>query len=401
MKQTFLLVVAALLVAGCGNSSKQQDPLDPSGSVRFWTTRPTDGLKEIAASLPGLELSEGPKDRPWFHLLNTDVAELDLVFTEMGRDLVKAKADGTIADLSAYWNRMSASKKVWPALAAAKDVYFIPSTIYAWGLFYNNEVLDSNGIKYPTSFGALESAFSALAAKGVVPIALGSKGDWSVFAWLSYLDIRKNGAEAHQRLLDGARAFDDPSLAPVYATLQKWRDGGWIDRDSGKKNWSEALADVQSGKAAFSLMGSFAANRFVEPGKIRWAAVPRGGAKAGEMAVIQGFAASSEATDLEAALALADAFVSQSSPNLANDVFSLPSVVTKYAKEAGKEDVISTIKFEQAAVIADAKAILSQMDRYLPAQTAYNVLEALRGFFDVGSAMSATELAAALKASVQ
>ncbi|MDP3179408.1 MAG: extracellular solute-binding protein [Spirochaetaceae bacterium] len=401
MKQIFLLVLAALLIASCANDAKQQGSLDPSGSVRFWTTRPTDALKEIAASLPGLELSEGPKDRPWFHLLNPEAAELDLVFTEMGRDLVKAKADGTIADLSAYWNRMSASKKVWPALATSKDVYFVPSTIYLWGLFYNKEILDSNGIKYPTSFGALESAFTALAAKGVIPIALGSKGDWSVFAWLSYLDIRKNGAEAHQQLLDGKRAFDDPSLTPVYATLQKWRDSGWIDRDSGNKNWSEALMDVQTGKAAFSLMGSFAANRFVEPGKIRWAAVPKGGAKAGEMAVIQGFAASSKATDLEAALALADAFVSQSSPNLASDEFSLPSIVTKYSKEVGKEDVLSTIKAEQAAVLSGAKAIVTQMDRHLPAQTAYNVLQALRDFFDVGSAMSASELAAALKASNQ
>jgi ABC-type glycerol-3-phosphate transport system substrate-binding protein len=361
--------------------------------------RSTDRITDIASKMPGISLTQAPNDKPWFHLLNKDVAEIDLIYTELGRDVANGRSEGTLLDIASYYPSMKASNKVWPAFSEKeKTRCFIPSTLYVWGLFYNKELLDSLGIKYPGSFGAMEKTFADLAAKNIVPIALGSKNDWSVFAWFAYLDIRTNGYAAHQNLLDGKRAFDDPSLTQVYATLQKWRDNGWIDRDSSSKNWSEALQDVQSGKSAFSLMGAFAANRFPAPEKIRWARVPSGGAKEGELAVIQGFAVSAKAEKPSAAVALADAFISASSPGLVDDSYSIPSIVTVYKQEKGKDDVLSTIKAEQAAILRDTKDILPQMDRYLPAQASYEMLTSFRSFFDKKSQMNASDLANALKA---
>jgi ABC-type glycerol-3-phosphate transport system substrate-binding protein len=335
--------------------------------------------------------------------LSADTAvSADLVFTEWGRDVTKAASGGVVADLSPYWPRLQSEKKLWPVLGRSvigKGRFFLPATIYTWGLFYNKSVLDSNGIAYPGSFNAFEAALAKLKAQGVMPIALGTASGWPAVAWLSYLDIRLNGLAAHQKLLSGERPFDDQSLDKVYATLEKWRDDGWFEEASASRTWSDALAEVDGGHSAFLLMGAFAANRFTNPDAVRWGPVPSGRVRdaAGEMVVAQGFVLSAKARAPEAALSLADAYVASGTSDLTTDAFSMPAIVQSSGAKPQEANTLAAVKSTEADILRRANALVPQLDRFLPPDAAYLLNQTMIQFFTPEPRMSKTDLETALK----
>jgi ABC-type glycerol-3-phosphate transport system substrate-binding protein len=393
MKTPVLFPALACLCAGCALRS-----LNPRGEVALWTSGQDRELRQLAGSIPGLVFSIIPNDEPWTTRMTNAVDAPDLVYAEWGSDLAKYGADGLLADLSGYWRRMQSVSKLMPgfqSLRGPKGTFLIPAAVYTWGLFYNTSVLDACGVSFPESMESMEGILAKIKEKGRVPIALGASPGWPALAWLSYLDLRMNGTDAYRRLWDGERAFDDRSLAAVYERLGTWRDEEWFDPSAGTKGWRDALSDVESGKAAFALLGAFAMDRISDPDTVRWAPFPSsstGKGKNSELVVIQGFALSAKAREPEAAVAFADAVVGAGSAGLTDDAFRVPAAAKTLPPDS------PAIKKAQDKLLEACRDFLPQLDRVLPQQAAYDTSRVMLRFFAANSSMTAEELAAGLKA---
>ena len=393
MKRLFPLAAASLaaLLASCAGKS-----LNAAGEVALWSTRDDPELAESAGSMSGLAFAYAPRDKHWSALLAQGTAGPDLVVAEWGRDVIEARSAGSLADLAPYGGRMTSMPFIWKGLRnafkAESSVY--PASLYCWGLFYNPAVLSSRGLEFPKTWKAFQASLPEIKKGGAIPIALGGSSGWPALAWLGYLDIRMNGIEAYRSLVSGKRGLGDESLAKVYAILGEWRDAGLIGAAGSAGTWTEALSAVESGRAAYALMGTFAMGRFAIPDAVRWAPLPSAGAKNGEIVAVQGFALSSGARAPEAALALADAYVRRGAAGMVSDAFRVAAIaVDARAKDSG-ESSLASVKGSQEALLRTGAPLAPQLDRVLPSQAAYDANQVLSDFFRPSSRVGAAQLGA-------
>ena len=387
------LVLTFALVA-CAPSA-----LGSSGSVTLITNLPDEALVATAAKQPGLKFKLATATESWERQLAAGKGAPDLVLLDWDNRLAEAGAAGLVADLSRYWKRLAAPKGIGKSLASSvespdgKTSFFLPSSFYPWGLFYNVELLKKTGLALPTTMEEFEAALPKLAAKGLTPIALGASYGWPALAWLSILDIRLNGIEAQRSLAEGRRRFDDKGLLEVYATLQRWRDAGYFGPGAASRNWEDSFAAVEKGQAAFVYLGASALSRYARASALGFVAVPpgRGEGSRGELAVIHGFALSAHAVSSEAALALADAYVVAGAPGQTADSWTLAASVGSV--KAGE---LGDLKAAESRIAEGAGAFLPQLDWALPAAASYEARSVMKSFFEKGSRMDAKGLAAAL-----
>ena len=306
------LVVAALFSCGPERGTP--------GRLALWQSRPDPLLTDMAAKVPlvtGLTVVRGD----WASLWSAGKTPPDLLVLDQGPDLVAARKAGRLANLTTSLQVLTTNGRTIPGLAASAD--FVPSSYYAWQLYYSPSALRELGLAVPKDFPSWQKVMAAFKAKGKIPLALGASFNWPALAWVSFLDLHLNGPSAYLDLLVGKRSFDSPSMVAALATLESWRDQGWIDPNQGSQNWPEALAKVVSGQAGFVLLGRFATAR--EGDKTKLLALdplPFPEQVSGAQLVsVQGFAVSSGSRAVSASLALADAYIAAGSPGQVGDAF--------------------------------------------------------------------------------
>lgn len=393
VRRSLAFLAAALLLSACAPRA-----LSTRGSVTLLEAGPDSAIAAEAASLPGLDLRELPLKGSWRAQLESRTGASDLILIDWDRDLESAGRAGLVAELSGYWARLSSTGRMRKALdprlygPGGKARYFLPLCVYPWGLFYNQGLLAKAGIAPPSTMAELEADFGKLSARGIVPVALGASYGWPALAWVSILDLRLNGSEAHRLLLEGRRAFGDPGLLNVYAVLERWRDLGWFSADASKLSWDQAMTAVDSGRAAFTFLSSSALTRYRHLSVMGFMALPRGegGGRGGELGTLRGFVLPARASSPRAALALADAYALSGAPGQTQASWGLPAVAPSDGSEA------EGLRGAAAKIVAGAEVMMPQLDWALPAQASMEARLAMQRFFDRRGGMGAKELAAAL-----
>jgi len=356
------------------------------GKVVFWSPRPDFSVAELAAKMPGVTVAEAPR-QPWKTLVSSSDAP-DLLVLEAGADAEEARAAGQLANLAPYVSRLSSAKSWWSSLGLPKadaPLTVLPSSVYLWGLFYNPKTLKRAGIEPPRTWAALVDSLGKLKAGGVTPIAVGASFGWPGLAWVSALDLRLNGADAHKALLAGTRPFDDVEMLRVYSTLVEWKAKGWFDAKAASKNWPEALADVSSGRAGFVLLGAFGLSRAGNPEELAFLPLPdQPGVLQGDLVSIQGFAVAGRSKSIETALRLADAAILAGASGQA-EAYRSPAVAVGTADTEFQ-------KWQRDRLAKDRYAA-PLMDQALPRARAQAAQQAVIQFFSEGSRQTPAELA--------
>ena len=394
MKKISLLLISFIILS-CTDSFKTE------GTVLAWSNRPDPEFTALASELNGLILSEAPRNQSWNLLIKDPPTAPDLIVTELTQDVIKASSEGVLTDLSIYNGRFKSASQAYPGMAHLSQssgiTTFIPSSVLLWRLFYNQTVWKELNLPLPSDLTQLEAAFEKLQEKGIIPIALGSSFGWPALAWLSVLDLRYNGSQAHWALIHGKRDFSDPSFSPVFETLTRWRDKKYFDQVSGTINWPESLVKVQDGKAGFVFMGTSVVNRFGGDGAIISLPVPPLAGKKieGELAGIQGFILNASSKFPEAALALVDTYISRGSKGQTSDSYRIS------ATRPAKGVVLEGIKAHQAESLESGVELHPTLDRILEPQAAYDVNLVMIRFFAPGSTMTGGDLAEALTAAMR
>jgi glucose/mannose transport system substrate-binding protein len=150
-----------------------------------------------------------------------------------------------------------------PLISQDGNIYSVPVNIHrANVLWYNPQVLEENGIEVPTTWDEFFAAADKLQAAGVIPLAMGEQ--WTSMHLMETVLLGSLGAEKYNGLWDGST---DWAGADVTAALENFKTVlSYTNSDAAALTWQDASKLVESGDAAFNIMGDWAAGLFIEDG---------------------------------------------------------------------------------------------------------------------------------------
>lgn len=152
----------------------------------------------------------------------------------------------------------------------ANKVYALPWSQHAIALLYNKNVLSQYGLKVPETFEQTIHTCKVLQKNKIVPFALGSKNKWPAQFWFDYLMLRMHGDTFRKQFLTGKIAITDARVKQIFAQWRRLLDGGCISADNTDQDFIQALEFVSTGKAAMTLMGTWAAGTMVHQHKLKF-----------------------------------------------------------------------------------------------------------------------------------
>ena len=197
--------------------------------------------------------------------------------------LVRA-AGGNLPDVFSYWagartqfvvdaGNLAAIDDMWAARGldsvVAQSVadgatmyngarYLVPFGYHYAGMFYNARVMADAGVtEFPTTWDGFLALCADLKAKGVTPIALGSKNRWPAQFWFDYLLLRTAGPDYRARLMAGEASYTDDEVKGAMAMWKELVDAGYFTPNANADGWTDASDKVARGDAAMTLMGTW------------------------------------------------------------------------------------------------------------------------------------------------
>ncbi len=185
----------------------------------------------------------------------------DIVTWQGGQRLYQYVEQNQVEDLSAIWSKYNLHSNFAEGAVKAVSLnnrrYAIPVSYYQWGFYYRRSVFQTLGLSEPSSWQEFLNVCETLKNAGITPITIGAKNKWTSAAWFDYLNLRINGLDYHQRLLQGEISFNNAGVKNVFKKWKQLLDSGYfVDRYNGW-TWSEAMPYMYHKMAGMTLIGNF------------------------------------------------------------------------------------------------------------------------------------------------
>lgn len=170
---------------------------------------------------------------------------------------------GALHPIDAMWDADKLGDVIAKSVADSATLYngkryLVPFNYHYAGMFYNTKVMADAGMTAaPATWDEFLALCETLKAKGVAPIALGSKNRWPAQFWFDYLLLRTAGPEYRARLMAGEAKYTDPEVAAAMAMWKDLFDKGYFVENANADDWTDASDKVARGEAAMTLMGTW------------------------------------------------------------------------------------------------------------------------------------------------
>jgi len=158
-----------------------------------------------------------------------------------------------------------------------KGIWSVPVTIHRSNvLWYVPANLDKWAVKVPNSWDEFLTIAPKLKEKGIVPLALAQ--NWTVNHLWESVALASLGADNWDALWTGKLPFDSPEGVKAWELFGKIIE--FTNEDASSLSWQQATDMVVDGRAAFNIMGDWAAGymsttKKMAPGSgFGWAASP-------------------------------------------------------------------------------------------------------------------------------
>jgi len=305
------------------------------------------------------------------------------IFNWFAGDQLRTMAQrGQLDDLSDLW-KANTWWNTFPSAAVTVGgrQYALPYQYYPWGLFSRRDVFERAGIReQPRDLSAVMTACSKLRKAGFTPIALGAKDGSALAAWFDFIDMRANGFEYHQQLLDGKATYNDTNSRRAFLMWKQLIDAKCFDPNALQVDERGAKGEFYGGHAGMLLTGTIVSASFPEIIRPvieyqRFPTIDSGQAPA-EAAPTDTFQVAARAHNkADARRFLKYVSSSATSAKLAKAIGSFPT--NKFAPVAGT--VLDLASYKS---LTDAKTNLVQgYDRDVPADMAAAGIKGFQDFF--------------------
>ncbi len=190
----------------------------------------------------------------------------DVVFWFAGHRMRQFVGPGLLEDVSDLFTpelRRALHPSVVEHVSVGGRQFGMPYTMYQIGLYHRRDLLAAAGLTEPIrTWADLLGACDRLKARGLEPIAIGTRDLWPAAGWFDYLDLRENGLAFHMQLTQGQVPYPDPRVRRVFARWRELVDRGCFARNHASSSWQESQALLYEGRAALMLIGNFIVANF-------------------------------------------------------------------------------------------------------------------------------------------
>lgn len=229
-----------------------------------------NGLKEIFAEFEkqtGIAVKDSPIGHEDFKtgiLVRAAGGNLPDVFSYWAGARTQFVVDSkNLHPIDEMWKSAGLDKVIAKSIADGATVYdghhyLVPFGYHYAGIFYNPHVMQKAGItEMPKTWDEFTAMCAKLKAKGITPIALGSKNRWPAQFWFDYLLLRTAGPAYRAELMSGKASYTDPQVEKAMGLWKAMIDAGDFAPNPNADDWTDAADKVAHGDAAMTLMGTW------------------------------------------------------------------------------------------------------------------------------------------------
>ena len=145
-------------------------------------------------------------------------------------------------------------------------LYGMPLTTDLIGMYYNQTLLDQEGLTVPQTLDELVTFCGQATEKGYVPIAFGNNPGWEAFHQFSMTSNQMLGPEAMRALLfENEGSWDSPQIVTaIEAFFVTLRDAGCFPDDANAIGYDDGNSLFFSGQALLHTTGSWLVGDILE-----------------------------------------------------------------------------------------------------------------------------------------
>lgn len=169
-------------------------------------------------------------------------------------------------------------KQVVDQVSYKDEMYAVPVNIHRTNiLWYNKPIFTKYNLDPPSTLDEFFKTAETLAAKGIIPLAFGSKAAWEPIHLLESVIVAEIGPQGYRGLFNGTTKWDSPAMVQVFRKYAKMLD--YINRDHSGLTGADQAQYVVDGKCAMCIMGDwiagyYAAKNYVPHVDYEWATAP-------------------------------------------------------------------------------------------------------------------------------
>jgi len=192
----------------------------------------------------------------------------DVVFWFAGERMRQLSDPGLLEDVSDLYTSEARAAFHPSSIELVTDrgrQYGVPYASYQVGLYFRRDLLEAAGIAAPRTWNDLLLACEKLVARGMEPIAIGTRDLWPAAAWFDYLDLRINGLAFHMALMQGRVRYTDARVRAVLAAWEQLLARRCFSANHASSSWQESQALLYQGRSAMMLIGNYIVPNFPAP----------------------------------------------------------------------------------------------------------------------------------------
>lgn len=179
--------------------------------------------------------------------------------------LLELEQKGQVADLSGLDTISSYTDLMRGQMESNGAIHWIPTTVSAFGLYCNLELLQEHDQKVPENLAEWKAVCSYFEKKGITPVIANNDISLKTLAiGQGFYSVYQEGgqAEAFEAVNKGEKRLSD-FLYSGFAVGESFLSEGYIDREEAlvTQKTSDDLEEFVKGNAPFMLTGAWAAGR--------------------------------------------------------------------------------------------------------------------------------------------
>lgn len=171
-------------------------------------------------------------------------------------------ASGEIADISGLWESEGWNEAFPESFRDMSSYngkqYFVPQAFQFNPIWYRTDIFDTLKLSPPQSWEELLTLCDKLHAAGYLPFTVSARG-WPppVARWFTILNLRLNGAEFHETVMQGKVAYTDDRIREVFQYWGQLFEHHAFSDTVTQTNYAQAVRELASGKAAMYNLGEW------------------------------------------------------------------------------------------------------------------------------------------------
>ncbi|WP_343250887.1 ABC transporter substrate-binding protein [Diplocloster hominis] len=224
---------------------------------------------------PDISISyDGIKSPQYFDILEKRMATGngdDVIMLDHAR-VLELSRQGKLTDLSGLSTLENFSELAKNQMSALDGIYYLPTSISAFGLYCNLDLLKEHGQAVPDNLAEFEKVCDYYAAEGITPIVANNDISLKTIALAKSLSPYYHSDDPSGEI---ARFNDNPAdlaeaLCPGFQLVERMLTRQWVDREEAKHTakTKDDLITFSKGEHPFMLTGAWAVPRLreLEPG---------------------------------------------------------------------------------------------------------------------------------------